>query len=177
MKNKQYLFLIVMLAFAFFVFCMAFAGCSTENPLCTDNYCIEGEIYLKSELAEDADFDPMPGTVSEATLLNILTVDVGEYDFEPITLTGKVDWDFQSPEWEYRENRVTYLKKVILELESDEGEFGKNRVILVHLNKDTVSQDANFVEHVDFLGTESIRLTHHIGIGEYNGDIVDAPTK
>lgn len=28
-------------------------GCSTENPLCTDNYCVEGEIYPRSDLYSD----------------------------------------------------------------------------------------------------------------------------
>ena len=25
-------------------------GCETINPLCTENYCVEGEIYPRSEL-------------------------------------------------------------------------------------------------------------------------------
>lgn len=152
-------------------------GCSTENPLCTDNYCVEGKIYLKSDLAEDASFDELPGTVNEETLINLLTVDVGEYTFEAVEITGKIDWDFRDSDWQYRENGITYLKKVILEIETDEGQFGENRVLLVHLNKDTVQRNANFTEHVDFLGTETIKLTHHIGIAEFKGDIVGAPTK
>ena len=152
-------------------------GCETVNPLCSDTYCIEGEIYLKSDLEADATFDTLPGTVSEETLINLLTVDVGEYTFESVNITGKVDWDFLDTDWQYRENSVTYLKKVILEIEADQGEFGENRIILVHLNKDTVRLDANFVEHVDFLDTETITLTHHIGIAEFNGNIVGAPTK
>ena len=152
-------------------------GCSTENPLCTDNYCIEGEIYLKSDLGADAPFDDLPGTVSEETLIDLLTVDVGEYTFEPVEITGKVDWDFQDTDWQYRENSVTYLKKVTLEIETDEGGFGENRVLLVNLNTDTVYRDATFTRHVEFLGTETVKLTHHIGIAEFNGDIVGAPTK
>ena len=163
--------------FLIFVLVMAIVGCETTNPLCTENYCIEGEIYLKSDLEADATFDTLPGTVSEETLINLLTVDVGEYTFESVEITGKIDWDFLDTDWQYRENSVTYLKKVILEIEADQGEFGENRIILVHLNTDTVSRDANFVEHVDFLGTETITLTHHIGIAEFNGNIVGAPTK
>ena len=166
------------LTFSLFVIAVVFTlGCSTENPLCSDNYCIEGEIYLKSDLEADATFDALPGTVSEETLINLLTVDVGEYTFESVEVTGNIDWDFQDTDWQYRENDVTYLKKVILEIEADEGRFGENRVLLIHLNKDTVSRDANFTEHVDFLGTETIKLTHHIGIATFKGDIVDAPTK
>ena len=152
-------------------------GCSTENPLCTDNYCIKGEIFLKTDLEEDETFDELPGTVSEQTLINLLTVDVGEYTFESVEVTGEIDWDFLDTDWQYRENNVTYLKKVILEIEADEGRFGENRILLIHLNKDTVRRDANFIERVDFLGTETIKLTHHIGIATFKGDIVDAPTK
>ena len=44
-------------------------------------------------------------------------------DFQPVTVTGTLDWDFGSEEWQYREDRVTYLKKVTLEI-LDEGKFG-----------------------------------------------------
>lgn len=163
--------------FALIAFAMFILGCGTENPVCTDTYCITGEVFLRSELEEGQPFEELPATVSEQELINLLTVDVGEYRFEPITVTGRVDWDFQDTDWQYRENRVTYLKKVILEIEADAGRFGENRVILVHLNKDTVETDAQFVEYVDFLGTARIRLTHHIGIATFKGNIVGAPTK
>ena len=117
-------------------------GCSTENPLCTDNYCVEGEVFLKTDLEEDETFDELPGTVSEQSLIDLLTVDVGEYTFESVEVTGNIDWDFQDTDWQYRENSVTYLKKVTLEIEADEGRFGENRVLLIHLNKDTISRDA-----------------------------------
>ena len=31
-------------------------GCSTENPLCSQNYCVDGEIFLRSQLFEDEEF-------------------------------------------------------------------------------------------------------------------------
>ena len=153
------------------------AGCSTENPLCTDNYCVEGKIFLKTDLEVGEPFDRLPATVDEQSLIDLLTVDVGEYTFEPVLVTGKIDWNFLSPQWQYRQDGVTYLRKFTLEFERDTGKFGENRVILVHLNKDTVIRDANFREHVDFLGTETVRLTHHIGIAEFRGDIAGTPTK
>ena len=42
-------------------------GCSTENPLCTDNYCVEGEIYPRSGLADDALFSQL--AIDDALLL------------------------------------------------------------------------------------------------------------
>ena len=159
------------------VFVMLTLGCETENPICTDTYCITGEVFPRSELEEEQSFDEFPATVSEQELIDLLTVDVGEYTFEEIAVTGRVDWDFLDADWQYRENRITYLKKVILEFEIDEGRFGENRIILVHLNKDTVRRDANFREHVEFLGNATIDLTHHVGIAEFQGNIVGAPTK
>ena len=152
-------------------------GCSTENPLCTETYCVEGEIFLKTDLEVDETFETLPASVDEQSLIDLLTVNVGEYDFESVVVTGKIDWDFQSSQWQYRQNSVTYLRKFTLEFERDSGRFGENRVILVHLNNDTVIRDANFREHVDFLGTATVRLTHYIGIAEFKGDIIGAPTK
>ena len=152
-------------------------GCETENPLCTDTYCIQGEIFLKSDLKKGQKFEKLPATVDEATLTRLFTVDVGEYDFKPILVTGLADWDFRSTDWEYRKDGVSYLKKLTLEFEADDGQFGSNRIILVHLNKDTVSRDRNFVEWVDFLGTVRVRLTHHTGIATFKGDVVGAPTR
>ena len=116
-------------------------------------------------------------TTPVATTLPPDDVAPGEHTFEPVEVTGIIDWDFRDTDWQYRENSVTYLKKVTLEIEADEGRFGENRVLLIHLNKDTVTRDENFTEHVDFLGTETIKLTHHIDIATFKGDIVGAPTK
>ncbi|MDE0681598.1 MAG: hypothetical protein OXI63_01665 [Candidatus Poribacteria bacterium] len=35
-------------------------GCSTENPLCTENYCVEGEIYPRSDLPAGQTFGDLP---------------------------------------------------------------------------------------------------------------------
>ena len=188
------LFLILFLAFSFM-------GCDAQNPVCSDNFCVVGEVFLRSELEENQEFSEAnvddsqilavlagtpepttepttePETQLQSEPVDLATADVGEFNFKSVTVTGLLDWDFLSEEWQYRENRITYLKKVTLEFESDTGKFGENRVILVHLNKDTVRRDANFVEHVPFLDTASIQLTHHIGIAEFKGDIVGAPTK
>ena len=49
------------LTFLLFVIAVVFTlGCSTENPLCTDNFCVEGEIYAKSELAEGQAYGDLP---------------------------------------------------------------------------------------------------------------------
>ena len=150
-------------------------GCSTENPLCTDNYCVEGEVFAKSDLEDGQSYDDLPASVSEQSLIDLFSIQTPG-DFESATVTGTLDWDFTSENWQYREDRVTYLKKVLLEI-LDEGEFGENRVILVLLNKDTVRRDADSAEHVDFLGTGTINLTEWVNIGTFRGDIVGAPTK
>ena len=45
-------------------------GCETENPLCTDNYCVTGEIFEKSDLKKGQDFGTLP--LDEAALLAAL---------------------------------------------------------------------------------------------------------
>lgn len=182
-------------AFSLIVIAAVFMfGCSAENPICSTNFCAVGEVFPRSELEDGQTFGetgiddsvifatlvgggPPVETTPVATTLPPDDVAPGEYTFEPVEVTGKIGWDFRDTDWQYRENRVTYLKKAILEIEADEGQFGENRVLLVYLNKDTISRDANFTEHVDFLGTETIKLTHHIGIATFKGDIVGAPTK
>lgn len=42
-------------------------GCSSENPLCTDNYCLEGTIFAKSDLEEDQIYEVLP--IDESALI------------------------------------------------------------------------------------------------------------
>ena len=151
-------------------------GCEAVNPICSENYCITGEVFNRADLEDDQEFTELDASISEQDIIDLWTLEV-DTDFEPVTVTGKIDWNYLDTDWRYRENRITYLKKVILEFEADEGRFGENRIILVELNNDTIQIDADRTEHVDFLGTESINLTHHIGIATFKGDIVGAPTK
>ena len=175
MKNFLQSMLIVLIMFIVFVAMILTIGCSTENPLCTTNYCVTGEVFAKSDLDDGQSYDDVPASVSEQSLIDLLSIQTPG-DFESTTVTGTLDWDFRSTDWQYREDRVTYLKKVILEI-LDEGQFGENRVILVLLNTDTVQRDADFTEHVDFLGTGTIELTQWVNVGTFKGDIVGAPTK
>ena len=160
---------------AVFILLLSLFGCNTENPLCTTNYCVEGEVFAKSDLEAGASYDDLPASVSEQSLIDLFSIQTPG-DFESVTVTGTLDWNFTSEDWQYREGRVTYLKKVLLEI-LDEGKFGENRVILVLLNKDTVRRDADSAEHVDFLGTGTINLTEWVNIGTFRGDIVGAPVK
>ena len=61
--------------FSLIVIVVSTLGCSTENPLCTDNYCVEGEIYARSELADDAAFSKLAidDSVILATLVSTPT--------------------------------------------------------------------------------------------------------
>lgn len=45
-------------------------GCGTENPICSDNYCVTGEIFPKSELDPDTTYDEV--RIDEATFLSML---------------------------------------------------------------------------------------------------------
>ena len=63
MKLFTYSFLFIAVA------CVS--GCSTENPLCTDNYCVEGEIYPRSELATGQAYSEL--AVDDAAFIAALT--------------------------------------------------------------------------------------------------------
>jgi hypothetical protein len=156
-------------------------GCSTKKQLYTDNYPVENKIFLKPEINGGEIVDKLlytPDTnIDLPMLINLLTADVGEYAFEPIVVTGKTDWDFLSEQWQYQENHVTYLRKLTLDIKTNTPAFGGSRVILVHLNKDTLYTDKNNLGYVEFRGGATIRLTHHIGIATFKGDIIDVPTK
>lgn len=54
-------FLLTVLVLSFVI------GCSTENPLCTDNYCITGEIFSKDDLEADQPFEVLP--IDESALI------------------------------------------------------------------------------------------------------------
>ena len=35
-------------------------GCEAQNPICSENYCLTGEIFLRSELGEEQEFKELP---------------------------------------------------------------------------------------------------------------------
>ena len=59
--------LIVTLMLILFIAVILLSGCYTENPLCTDNYCVSGEIFLRSQLLEGEEFSEID--VAESQLL------------------------------------------------------------------------------------------------------------
>ena len=66
----------------------SFLGCETINPLCTENFCVEGEIYPKSELRVGAEYGELPVDDADifATLARTPLTD-GEDD-EPVITSG-----------------------------------------------------------------------------------------
>ena len=72
---------------------IAVIGCQAENPICNDLYCIDGEIYLKSELPKDVEFDTV--NVDTADLLATLgtipsTVDANTQENGSVTVADIV---------------------------------------------------------------------------------------
>ena len=47
-----------------------YIGCDTVNPLCGENYCVEGKIYPKSELGTGANYDEL--RIDDATVFKML---------------------------------------------------------------------------------------------------------
>ena len=106
MKNRNMLFLLVLFALAMIVWVLAFTGCETQNPICTENYCITGEIFAKDDLAENQAFDALPGTVSEDDLLAIFRGDA------PVVNTEN-EATLQDILSDVRLGNKTYLNKVV----------------------------------------------------------------
>ena len=61
---KHFLFLIL-------ITIAILAGCSTENPICSENFCVTGEVFPRSELTWNEEFEEI--SVDEATLINVIT--------------------------------------------------------------------------------------------------------
>ena len=46
-------------------------GCETQNPVCSENYCVMGEIFPRSEIG-DSEFEELPASVDEETVVGLL---------------------------------------------------------------------------------------------------------
>ena len=160
-------------------------GCSTENPLCTDSFCllsrddVSGDVIEVDEskvlalIGKTAETVPPADPVIETTPGDTQQ----SFAFQPVEISGRLDWDFVNDDWQYTENGFDYLKKFILEIETDAGETGQNRILLVHLDPHAVIRDANFKEYIEIFGQKRVKLTEQIGVGEYMGVIIGVPTK
>ena len=154
---------------------LLFIGCSV--PKTHDNNGVENRFVNTEPNAIDK-IHAIPDTnIALPTLINLLTAAPGEYRFQTMVVTGTADWDFLSEQWQYQRHKRTYLKKINLEIETNTPLFSGLRVIFVHLNKDTLYRDQNNLEYLDFRGKVMVRLTHHIGIATFKGDIIDVPTR
>ena len=58
---KLFTFSLLIIAIVFTI------GCYTENPICSDNYCVSGEIFLRSELKKGEIFSEI--NVVESSLI------------------------------------------------------------------------------------------------------------
>ena len=158
--------------------CLCILGCGTQNPICTDNYCVTGEIFPKTELNGRA-FDEMPATVNEAEILALLNEsDTNSDVFQPVTIVGEVSWELNDETWAYSDEDGEWLRQISVEIITDNLTH-EDRKIHVTLNKETLAADANSVKFVSFLGprAHSVRLTERTGIAQYKGDIIGIPTR
>ncbi|MXV73464.1 hypothetical protein F4Z99_04195 [Candidatus Poribacteria bacterium] len=159
--------------------CFCILGCETQNPICTDNYCVTGEIFPKTELDGRA-FDEMPATTNEAEILALFNESDANPDvFQPVTIVGEVSWELGDEAWAYSDEDGEWLRQISVEIIAD-GLDQENRKIHVTLNKDTLAVDANSVRFISFfLGARahSVRLTERTEIAQYKGDIIGIPTR
>ena len=162
------------------------AGCSNENPICTDSFClipregVEGDIIEVDEskvlalIGKDSTIETTPPIAPD---VDDSTPPPTAYTFEPVEITGRLSWTLLNDDWEYTENGILYLKKVIVEIETDAQALGANRVLLVNLEPHAIRRDATFKEYVPLFAQKIVKLTGVLGIGEYQGEIKGVPTK
>ena len=50
---------------------MLVIGCETRNPVCSENYCVIGAIFPRSEIG-DGQFEELPASVDEETVVGLL---------------------------------------------------------------------------------------------------------
>ena len=76
-----------LLTFSLFIITAIFTlGCSTENPLCTDHYCVEGEIYPRSDLPTDQTFGDLP--INDTAIFAAIVGGATPIEFIPETTPG-----------------------------------------------------------------------------------------
>ena len=124
-------------------------GCGTgENPVCTDTYCITGEIFAKADLPENQDFSELPAHVDEAEIMAILRGDTPVKIAPTVkdlrTLYGEVtDRDFVWPA--SGETHVSAISlrsldfqkyKILLDRLIDTDDIGPGDMVVVRLASD-----------------------------------------
>ena len=78
--------------FSLFAIAIVFTfGCSTENPLCTDNFCVEGEIYAKSDLAEGVEYGELP--IDDAVIFATLAAGTTPVETTPVEPADSASFD------------------------------------------------------------------------------------
>lgn len=89
-------------------------GCGTENPICSDNFCVTGEIFPKNELDPDVTYDAV--TVDESAVLTMFT----NTQPPPHTKTPDVATDSPQPDVtltdiisDVGKGNKTYLNKIV----------------------------------------------------------------
>lgn len=64
-------FLTTLCFFSLLCVSTVFWGCETENPVCTDNFCFEGEVFPRANLG-NREYKDFPGNIDESKLLTLL---------------------------------------------------------------------------------------------------------
>ena len=104
--------LTMMLAFAMGIALMGIVGCEAQNPICTENFCVTGEAFLRSEIGDrefsEVDVDdsrlltalagiPEPTTLVDNTLAEIVSDTAAggtAYNGRFVSVTGVVQKNF-----------------------------------------------------------------------------------
>ena len=123
----------------FIAFSLIFSfGCESQNPICGDTLCVDGSVFLKSELPAGAEYDSV--NVDESVILATLVGTPVPVDRETIPTTddpvalADIITDVASGNRTY----VGKIVSVIASVESDTSTFDNNDAITLQTNNDDV---------------------------------------
>ena len=86
-------------------------GCHTENPLCTDNYCVSGEIFLRSQLLEGEEFSEID--VAESQLLAAFANATPQTPVQTLPDTVETDVSLSDIIADVAAGNTTYLNQTV----------------------------------------------------------------
>ena len=116
----------------------SFFGCDAQNPVCSDNFCVVGEVFLRSDLDANQEFSEVDvnDSVIFATLIGTTPVET-----TPVEPTVDDSVSLSSVVADVAAGGTTYAGKIITitaEVEFDASIFDDNDAITLVTNDDDV---------------------------------------
>ena len=107
------------------LFCLVMSatlfGCETVNPICSDNFCVVGEVFPRSEIG-DREFSEVDVNDSQILAILVGTPQPATTEFSTVVTIADIISDVADRGTQYIEETVTLSATVNLNLTDDEQE-------------------------------------------------------